>query len=1282
MRTRRSKILSGALALCLLPSAASAQCPNNNMLIGAAITVACPGSTSVACLKGGEYVLVNVTLGNVYTFGVCNATYNTLITLFNNAGGGNVGWNDDGCNGNRSVVQWTATFTGQLRVLLDRNNCNTNGACSVLDITCAFPDDPCTATTLPVNAACVNLTATNLGATGTAGPPAPGCGGYSGSDVWFKATVPATGGFTVTGSTVGGSALTDGAIAIYSAPACGGAYTLISCNDNTVGNMPQLTVSCRTPGEMLYVRFWENGNDAFGQFNICAVAAAVPANDDPCAATVLGVASSCTTVQGTTAGSTGSAVATPSCANFLGRDVWFQLVVPATGNIIVTTSTVGGSALTDGGLAIYTAGACATAGTFTELACSDDIGGGNLMSSITRTGLTPGQTIYVRVWSKGNATCGTFNICAYDSNDEPCTAIALPVNASCVNTASTNIGATSTAGVPGPGCDNYSGGDVWFTATVPSSGGFTVTGSTVGGSALTNGAMAIYSAPACGGAYTLVSCNDNTVGNMPQLTVNCRTPGEVLYIRFWESGNNSYGQFNICAVPTSVPTNDDPCAATALTVGTTCAPTQGSTAGSTGSSVATPSCANFLGRDVWYQLTVPANGNLTVTTSTVAGSALTDGGIAIYTAGACATAASFTEIACNDDIGGGNLMSSIALTGQTPGQTLYVRVWQRGNTACGAFNICAANMNDEPCTAISLTVGASCSMASYGNAGYTQTAGVVAPGCGNFTGASLDAWFTFTAPASGVAIIESAAGTMTDGSMALYYAASCASASLSLVECSADEGPGNMPWLRFVDLLPGGTYYLRFWGDGNDVGTFDLCVWSPAYAPGNCSYMLEMYDSGANGWGTSEVQIQLDAGPVNHYTVASGQYNAVIFGTNIGQILYLTYVNTGPNQAQNRYFLRQIPGGNGVFLGGPTPTAGLVFFETIDCVPPPPPAEDCRGSVPICNAQSFSNNAAGTGFDMDLRAGTFGCLASSERQGTWYRFSPSASGVIGMTIAPTNGGDDYDFAVWGPYASVTCPPSGPPVRCSYSGATGNTGMGNGAVDLSEGAGGDKWVAPLNAIAGEIYSLYISNFSQSGLAFNLNWQLSGGASLDCTLLPVELLDLSAKAQNEAIEVTWTTASELNSDHFIVERSEDMVNFDAIGTMVAAGTSVQVTHYTYLDEAPREGLNYYRLQQVDADGSSTTSRSVYAVYRRATTEMVVFPNPAGDILYASFELPEDDAVIYRVLDASGRLVEQDLYHGTKGNMLIDIPLDRLSPGSYTLLVNDTFGTLNGSAQFIRQ
>ncbi len=143
-------------------------------------------------------------------------------------------------------------------------------------------------------------------------------------------------------------------------------------------------------------------------FGICL---AQPANDDPCNATVLTVGAACSNTAGTNLNATASEIAAPGivgpgCANYQGGDVWYSLTVPSSGNIIVTTSDAGG--ITDTGIATYSG----TCGTITApLTCGDD-GAIGLFSEIIETGLTPGSTIYVRVWSFSNLNPGNFNICA------------------------------------------------------------------------------------------------------------------------------------------------------------------------------------------------------------------------------------------------------------------------------------------------------------------------------------------------------------------------------------------------------------------------------------------------------------------------------------------------------------------------------------------------------------------------------------------------------------------------------------------------------------------------------------------------------------------------------------------------------------------------------------------------------------------------------------------------------------------------------------------------------
>ncbi|MBK9538785.1 MAG: hypothetical protein IPO12_08600 [Flavobacteriales bacterium] len=80
-------VLMGMLAACSAGSVTFAQCTNNNTAIaGGAITPPCPGTMVVPCVQAGQYALVNVTNGNIYNFNTCAATFDTQITLFNNAG--------------------------------------------------------------------------------------------------------------------------------------------------------------------------------------------------------------------------------------------------------------------------------------------------------------------------------------------------------------------------------------------------------------------------------------------------------------------------------------------------------------------------------------------------------------------------------------------------------------------------------------------------------------------------------------------------------------------------------------------------------------------------------------------------------------------------------------------------------------------------------------------------------------------------------------------------------------------------------------------------------------------------------------------------------------------------------------------------------------------------------------------------------------------------------------------------------------------------------------------
>jgi hypothetical protein len=354
------------------------------------------------------------------------------------------------------------------------------------------------------------------------------------------------------------------------------------------------------------------------------------------------------------------------------------------------------------------------------------------------------------------------------------------------------------------------------------------------------------------------------------------------------------------------------------------------------------------------------------------------------------------------------------------------------------------------------------------------------------------------------------------------------------------------------------------------------------------------------------------------------------------------------------------------------------WSATVSCVATPgpapaftPSAQDCNqgGGTTVCDNANFTANSSGPGVVDDLNAPWDGCL-TNENQSSWYYFSPSSAGTVGFTIAPANGSDDYDFAVWGPFNNVQCPVniSIPPLRCSYSGLGGNTGCGNGAVDVSEGAGGDKWVSTFSVLAGEVYVLVIDNYVASGNPFTLSWSLTAGADLNCTVLPVELLDFTGQAEETHNHLSWQTATEINNDYFIVDRSVNGGAWDSIGTVDGHGNSTQVIDYEFNDFNVIDGISYYRLRQRDFNGATTGSPVIYIVRQSAPNTATVYPSPTpGDAVINYYSFSEGPLEV-TVMDVTGRIVSREQHTLSAGSNTIPVRLENEPAGVYTIRMTD--------------
>ncbi|MBD2716282.1 fibronectin type III domain-containing protein [Microvirga sp. STR05] len=378
--------------------------------------------------------------------------------------------------------------------------------------------------------------------------------------------------------------------------------------------------------------------------------AGTPSNDDCAGATPItsvGIGTCGAPVTGTITGATlSSGVLASSCAGTVARDVWFSVVVPASGTLQVETGRVAGNTLTDTGLELYS-GSC---GTLTLLGCDDDSSPDGNFSLLRRTGLTPGSTVYARVWRFGTVATGDFTICA--QTDVLCPSVS--------NLAINSISSTSAS--------------LSFTPSA-SATSYTVT----------------YTAQ--GGTVTVVTPNP---GASP-VALTGLTPNTV-YTATIQSNCPAGSGLPLALTFTTLapaPANDNCATPTALTVDAACTPVTSSTLGATASAapVPAPTCGNGIVNDVWFSAVVPANGVVIVSTGASSGSSVADTGLQLYSG----TCGSLSSLGCNDNFGGNNY-SQVRAAGLTPGSTVYARVWQIGGGTGGAFTVCATT--DPPCPSV------------------------------------------------------------------------------------------------------------------------------------------------------------------------------------------------------------------------------------------------------------------------------------------------------------------------------------------------------------------------------------------------------------------------------------------------------------------------------------------------------------------------------------------------------------------------------------------------------
>lgn len=165
------------------------------------------------------------------------------------------------------------------------------------------------------------------------------------------------------------------------------------------------------------------------------------------------------------------------------------------------------------------------------------------------------------------------------------------------------------------------------------------------------------------------------------------------------------------------------------------------------------------------------------------------------------------------------------------------------------------------------------------------------------------------------------------------------------------------------------------------------------------------------------------------------------------------------------------------------------------------------------------------------------------------------------------------------------------------------------------------------------------------------------------LPVELVSFTARKLENSVELRWQTASEKNTDVFIIEKSLDAVNWFTVTKLPAAGNSSIMNHYRTEDPELSSGLSYYRLKTIDKDLSFSYSQTE-AIENRKEEEVIIFPNPSNDQFNIKF-LSSSGAVSISIYDALGRCVYKNKLNQQASEYIYSIDA-ALAEGVYTLQI----------------
>ena len=736
----------------------------------------------------------------------------------------------------------------------------------------------------------------------------------------------------------------------------------------------------------------------------------------------------------------------------------------------------------------------------------------------------------------------------------------------------------------------------------------------------------------------------------------------LLSLFFWFSGLN-FAQINPSDGCTGVPS---------LPVNNTCTPNTYFINGSyNNGALVAPSCSSGSDRDDgWYSF-------VATSTSITIEEVSTDRTHLIQVRTACGGG---SAVAGGCAVSNANVTNVVNLTGLTIGVTYYIQVQRRSGTNNNDMNgtICLYNtlFPDTAWPGTSLgTLSCASTTTITGNTGSENIDCTVS--------SAGDHIYQFTTTQVSALSIN-LCGSIYDTQIHLFDLGhgDCMSGAMN----TNDDACGVQSTIN-VTCLPIGTYVIVIEGSGTAEGAYDMdiilsncgcptpptndeaCSATPLTANTSCIMTADdnlaattsaVASPGCAGWVGADVwySVVVPTGGWLTFETSAGTLTdggmAIYSGACATPTLIECNDNSGPGSMPEIERQDLTPGSTVLIRVWEN---GGNFEGTFNiCVHEP----DCSANLTndFCEDAGILTPSAGSTFASSTAAlytndnpdNVEGPFCGTIQNNSWYQFVATAtthSFPITTVTGCTQGIQAHIYDYSG--GSGSCCHSFTSVSNCYN--PGNTTLGT--------------VTATGLTIGQTYILMIDGYAGANCDFAIsNWTATN-------ILPVEIVNFEVKESDNYNHIVWTTKSELNSKWFIVERSTDGDNYTEIVTMDAAGNSSQEINYAHKDYDNMFPKLYYRLKEIDYDGSVHYSDAVMVM--RLDLEVSIFPNPTSGLININFYNQVDGDFSVKYTDAIGRVIVEEIKVSAGSSSYVSQVLTTLPAGVYFVEVINA----NGSA-----